>query len=447
MAETHKQLTPIGTTEVIDLLDDGIFGVPAKVDTGADFSAIWASDIAVEGNTLRFRFFSVGSSYYQDKFVSSTSFKKVRVKNSFGDAEERYKIKLRIGIGKRKLTRWFSLADRSNSTYPVLLGKNFLKNTFVVDVSKRHVASEVLLPNKILIFGAFKSTNFFDKVENSTTSKVDLRYGLYGHLMFYMDGLNTSVVNLDDSESDLASYRLVYFKTHNLYIDRSAAVAEYLNFRGRRFFDKEVGNYTSTSKLTEYMKLNCSGIAVPASVCASNNYLRDNFDKLVELLGTPFVMKEVRSNLGKNNYLISTKSDFEKILSSALKTDLYMVQAYVPNDGFFRLDVFGQRVGLAVWRSRHVHKDALKAHLNKPKGGVNARIVEVKDVPEEAIELAIESADCMGRQVAGVDLVQDKNTKKWYVLEVNYAPELRGGSFVPEKVKAVAEWLDRELNR
>jgi glutathione synthase/RimK-type ligase-like ATP-grasp enzyme len=89
----------------------------------------------------------------------------------------------------------------------------------------------------------------------------------------------------------------------------------------------------------------------------------------------------------------------------------------------------------------------LKAHLNKPSGSANAIQREYEDVPAEVRELAVRSAHIMQRQVAGVDIVQDKHTKKWYVLEVNNAPQLRSGSFVDEKAKAVAQLFDKELNR
>jgi D-alanine-D-alanine ligase-like ATP-grasp enzyme len=53
----------------------------------------------------------------------------------------------------------------------------------------------------------------------------------------------------------------------------------------------------------------------------------------------------------------------------------------------------------------------------------------------------------MGRQVAGVDLVQDKLSGTWYILEVNNAPQLRSGSFVDEKAAMIAKFFDKELKR
>lgn len=447
MTHIRKQLTPIGTTELIDFPDDAIFGVPAKIDTGADYSSIWASDIMLDGNLLRFNFFAPGSPYYQQKPVETSTFKQARVKNSFGDTESRYKIKLRVRIGERTFTRWFNLADRSRSTYPVLLGKNFLKNTFLVDVSARHIASEPAESNKILALGAQKSGEFFAEVTRRMREKTEITCAAYSDLVFYLDDLDTSVLYLGTEQADIAAYGLVYFKSHNQEPDCAAAAAEYLGFRGRRFYDREVGTYTSMSKLTEYMRLTCGGIAIPKTVCATTAYLQANFASLRSVVGVPFVLKEIHSDRGKKNYLIQSRRDFEALLAAASPADRYLAQTYVPNDGFYRLYVIGNTVALAIWRSTFPHKDALKAHLNKPQGGVNAKKVELRDVPTEALQLAEQAAQCMNRQIAGVDLVQDNKTKEWYVLEVNNAPQLRSGSFLPEKAAMIAELFDKELTR
>ena len=53
----------------------------------------------------------------------------------------------------------------------------------------------------------------------------------------------------------------------------------------------------------------------------------------------------------------------------------------------------------------------------------------------------------MQREIAGIDVIQDRKTKKWYVLEVNNSPQIRSGAFVDEKLKAVAAYFDHELSQ
>ncbi|MDX2501816.1 MAG: RimK/LysX family protein, partial [Deltaproteobacteria bacterium] len=50
-------------------------------------------------------------------------------------------VKLKAVMGKVELLREFSLTDRSNFTYPVLIGRNFLQGEFIVDVTRKNSTS------------------------------------------------------------------------------------------------------------------------------------------------------------------------------------------------------------------------------------------------------------------------------------------------------------------
>ena len=131
------QLTVIGRAEEVDLPDFGLAGVPAKVDTGADNSAIWVSQIVEKADGLHCVFFGPDSPFYSgEKVIVKKDYKLTRIANSFGQKELRYKIKLRIRVGGRLVRATFTLSDRSPKTYPILLGRKLLKDKFLVDVSK-----------------------------------------------------------------------------------------------------------------------------------------------------------------------------------------------------------------------------------------------------------------------------------------------------------------------
>lgn len=115
--------------------------VPAKVDTGADASAIWASNIHVnrEG-ILRFSLFGEGSPHYSGRVLSRTDFGVARVKSSNGTTQLRYRTHLSVTIGGRKIRVLFYLADRSTQTFPVIIGRRTIAGRFLVDVSLKAVA-------------------------------------------------------------------------------------------------------------------------------------------------------------------------------------------------------------------------------------------------------------------------------------------------------------------
>lgn len=133
-----KPLTTIGRAEIIQLLDYDIT-VVAKVDSGADLSSIWASHV-VESTSgkLSFCLFGPGHPAYtgQAIVVPAGKFSKTRIANSFGHREIRYTMKLRVNIKGRIINGTFTLANRSEKLYPILLGRRLLKGKFVVDVAQ-----------------------------------------------------------------------------------------------------------------------------------------------------------------------------------------------------------------------------------------------------------------------------------------------------------------------
>lgn len=131
-------ITTIGRAEKVQLPDHGDHLIPAKIDTGADSSSIWASEISQEAGSLKFVLFARGSKYYTGKVitVAAEDYRITRVASSFGQRELRYVVKLRMRVLNRTFRATFTLADRSTKTYPILLGRRLLKNKFIVDVAK-----------------------------------------------------------------------------------------------------------------------------------------------------------------------------------------------------------------------------------------------------------------------------------------------------------------------
>jgi hypothetical protein len=132
-----KKLTHIGTNLLVSFPDEGISCVEAKIDTGADSSAVWASDINEKNKELSFRLFDVDSPHYTGKVIRTSDYKVTNVKNSFGDSEERYKVKLKLSIAGKNINSTFTLANRGKNSYSVLIGKRTLHGKFLVDVSQK----------------------------------------------------------------------------------------------------------------------------------------------------------------------------------------------------------------------------------------------------------------------------------------------------------------------
>lgn len=110
--------------------------IPAKIDTGAEASAIWASNINIDENgILRFTLFDENSPFYNGEVIETKEYKVVVTRSAMGQEQIRYRVHMPVKINGRKIRVLFSLADRSKNSFPILIGRRTLKGKFIVDVS------------------------------------------------------------------------------------------------------------------------------------------------------------------------------------------------------------------------------------------------------------------------------------------------------------------------
>lgn len=129
----------IGRTEYIALPKLGVERVEAKVDTGAYRSALHYQKLQVRtaGDkpelVVTFRMGGKRSK------VIFKQFRLVVVKSSTGQRTERYLISALVRLNGFKVKTQFTLFDRSDMKYQVLLGRKFLRGRFLVDVARKRV--------------------------------------------------------------------------------------------------------------------------------------------------------------------------------------------------------------------------------------------------------------------------------------------------------------------
>ena len=120
-----------------------------------------------------------------------------------------------------------------------------------------------------------------------------------------------------------------------------------------------------------------------------------------------------------------------------------IAQQYIDNDGDYRVLVFGKKIALVIYRTRTDET----THLNNTSQGGRAELMPKTVLPESIRKKCITVAKLLKREVAGVDVVQDKQTGLWYCLEVNDSPQLTTGTYVNEKQAAFAKFIEDTLRR
>jgi len=119
-------------------INDQKYDIKAKLDTGARTSSINAKNIKSfkrDGERwVRFTLVVVDSKdkKHEVKMEKPRS-RRTNIKNHDGDHDKRHVVDFELCFNGKIYTTEFTLADRSEYIYDVLLGRQFLKKTAIVD--------------------------------------------------------------------------------------------------------------------------------------------------------------------------------------------------------------------------------------------------------------------------------------------------------------------------
>ncbi|MDX1671957.1 MAG: RimK/LysX family protein [Balneolaceae bacterium] len=139
-------LKTIGRIEKVDFPEWDLYGLDAKIDTGAYTSSLHCHHIekVKKGNVeyVRFNLLDPSHETYNERLFELPVHKQKQVKSSIGVAEQRFIVKTVIVLIDEPVPVELSLTDRSEMKYPILLGRKLLKNRFLVDVSKKYLTEK-----------------------------------------------------------------------------------------------------------------------------------------------------------------------------------------------------------------------------------------------------------------------------------------------------------------
>lgn len=144
-AETAGKLDlPIvGAVEWVRI-EPGDIRLPARIDTGAATTSIHAEDIElVEKDGKRWVHFSLVDPETNEKIqLEQRLHRKVIIKQSDSEDQRRYVVRMWITIGETRSLVDVTLTDREHMEYPMLIGRNLLVDTVIVDVSRKNLVGK-----------------------------------------------------------------------------------------------------------------------------------------------------------------------------------------------------------------------------------------------------------------------------------------------------------------
>ena len=122
----------IGEVEEVILMPWGV-KLPARIDTGAEMSSLDARELKVKNNIAEFRL--------PNRFGGLELRLPVKTWQHFRSAdfkEKRPIVEITFCMGPKLLHVNVNLNDRSTVRYPLILGRNALKDHFIVDCEQTH---------------------------------------------------------------------------------------------------------------------------------------------------------------------------------------------------------------------------------------------------------------------------------------------------------------------
>jgi hypothetical protein len=142
-SEPTPPLLPIGWKERLDFPEWGLKNVRVKIDTGACTSALGAADIElIEVNgrpTARLRLCLNRRRPQKIFIVEVPILRMVHVTNTGGSREQRPMIETTIRLGPVQKRIHLTVTRRDAMRFPMILGREALAGSFVVDVARKDV--------------------------------------------------------------------------------------------------------------------------------------------------------------------------------------------------------------------------------------------------------------------------------------------------------------------
>lgn len=409
------QLKTIGRVEPISILCLELFDLDAKIDTGAYSNSIHCDDIKIlDDGFVSFKLLDkIHPSYHNKKFILPI-YKFKSVKSSNGESEIRASVKVEVEFAGKTYKTIVSLTSRENMRYPMLIGRKFIQDRFLVDVSKKNITKQGW---KMLLYILSRNKNLYSTkrlYEEATAKGWEVR--VIDYLKCTIEIMKNELV---------VNYEGEVLKVPDAIIPRIGASRTFFGAAIVRHFEMQdvfstTGNLALTrsrDKLRSLQVLSKNGVDLPRTVFASN---KSNAEDVIALSGgAPLVLKIIEGTQGVGVVLVDSKKAAKSVLDAFYGMDVnLLVQEYIEeaNGSDIRAFVVGGEVVAAM--KRQGAEGDFRSNLHQ---GGNASIYKLNR-KEKAVALA--AAKSMGLGVCGVDMIISNRGP--LVMEINSSPGLEG---------------------
>lgn len=181
----------------------------------------------------------------------------------------------------------------------------------------------------------------------------------------------------------------------------------------------------SCGKILQSVRFSAHGVSQPKTViCFADP---ERADSLINELKLPLVTKITDGSQGRGIEKHETKESLVKALKSMKGKEL-IVQEALTTSCDYRVFFIHEELVYTMRRSS-TKKGEFRHNLS-----LGGKYDVIENPEPEIVELAKAAQKAMGFDISGVDVIQDDETKKWYCLEVNAAPQFITPNRIIEKL-------------
>lgn len=276
-----------------------------------------------------------------------------------------------------------------------------------------------------------KADNFADKMRELLQSDVEISNCEISELFFEVGEAGMAIYH-PQKGFDIREFDLVIIRHIGIYAVEAHAITLYCEYLGIKYTDEYLNRLLLDNKLSTEFLLWAQGVTnLPQTFYGPT----DELVKKMDSLGGKAVLKDNEGSKGRLNFVVSSPDEIRAITTEHAGVR-FVLQEFIPNDSDLRVLVLNDKPKLVIKRSGDG-----STHLNNTSQGGQAVIVPLAAIDESILDVSVRAAQATKLQVAGVDVVINKETGKFSILEVNNAPQVSSGSFMDEKAAVYADMI------
>ena len=267
-----------------------------------------------------------------------------------------------------------------------------------------------------------RGVNYHDYI----SSKINADFCLWADLVF-----DEGEILL--KENPLSNYGFVFIGVVNKHPDYFVSVEEYLKLNKIPSFmygcPPERSNKILQNRILHSKNLN--PIPTIIGMCSEVDP-----KELVKELGLPIVAKITDGSKGKGVTLQKTESDLKSYLKKN-KDQKTIFQKFIENEADYRLLFVENKL---IYVTERKLPDKSKEFRSNSGDATVKRV----NLPKEAVDLSRNAVKAMGFDVSGVDIIKEPRGKKWYIIEINSAPQFgikHGDKIITDYRKVLDEFI------